>query len=788
LQKLKLFKKPQMSKNLLIVESPAKAKTIEKYLGKDFTVKSSYGHIRDLAKGNKGVDIENNFTPSYIISEEKEAVVKELKKLAKSAEEIWLATDEDREGEAISWHLCEALNLDVKKTKRIVFHEITKTAIQNAVKQPRMVDLNLVDAQQARRVLDRIVGFELSPILWKKLSAGNNLSAGRVQSVAVRLIVEKERDIQNFTTKSFYKIVAYLLAEKDGKLVPFKAELPKKFEEQQKAEDFLNSCKSAIYTIGGIEVKPGKRTPAAPFTTSTLQQEASRKLYYGVTRTMILAQKLYEAGHITYMRTDSVNLSELALENAQKQINKLYGPNFHQKRVYKSKMANAQEAHEAIRPTEFDNIDIDVETDQLKLYQLIWRRAIASQMADAELEKTVANINISTNNETLVATGEVIKFEGFLKVYMEDSDDESEEEEKSTSTILPPLKEGQTVQLREMTATQRFSQSPSRYTEASLVKKLEELGIGRPSTYAPTINTVQQRGYVERPIREGMIRNYNLFTLSNNAITSIVKSETTGAEKNKLAPTDLGMLTSDFLVKHFATILDYGFTAKIEQEFDDIANGDLIWSKMLATFYKPFKETVDTTNETAERVSGERDLGIDPKTGKPMIARMGRFGPMVQIGKASDDEQDKPKFAKLKPNQSINTITLEEALSLFDLPRTVGVFEDTDVVIGEGRFGPYVVHNKIFYSIKKGIDPYTITLEEALAVIDAKRSSVLRVFAGEDISIVEGRWGPYIKAGKKNIKIPKGEDYNSLSLAEIKVLVDAAPEAKARGWGAKKKK
>ncbi len=775
-----------MAKNLLIVESPAKAKTIEKYLGEDFKVVSSKGHIRDLAKGDKGVDIVNGFKPNYIISEDKADVVKELQKLAKSSQEVWLATDEDREGEAISWHLCEALNLDVKNTKRIVFHEITKSAIQEAITKPRKVDINLVDAQQARRVLDRIVGFELSPILWRKLSAGSGLSAGRVQSVAVRLIVEKEREIIAHNTKSFFKVSAILTAERDGKLISFKAELPKKYELQGDAEKFLTSCKNASYTVTNVDVRPGKRTPAAPFTTSTLQQEASRKLYMNVSKTMMLAQRLYEAGHITYMRTDSVNLSEQALKNAQQQIKKLYGENYHKQRHYTGKTANAQEAHEAIRPTDLANIDIDVESDQLRLYQLIWRRTIASQMEDAVLEKTVATIEISTNKENLTATGEVIKFDGFLKVYMEDTDEENEDDEKES--LLPPLKVNQEVGFKEMTAVQRFSQPPSRYTEASLVKKLEELGIGRPSTYAPTINTVQQRGYVEKKIKEGTERAYLVYTLTDkNEVKNQTKTEITGVEKNKLSPTDLGLLTNDFLVEHFKNVLDYTFTARIEAEFDEIADGKLKWPKMLDEFYKPFHGIVEHTIENAERVSGERDLGIDPKSGKKVIARMGRYGPMVQIGESTEDENDKPKFSKLKPNQSISTITLEEALECFALPRVVGQFEEKDLTVNIGRFGAYVAHDGKFYSLKKTHDPYTITSAEAIEVIEEKRNSILRVFEGTDISIVVGRWGPYIKAGKKNVKLPKDADVKKIKLGEIMPLIEAAPEAKPRGWAARKK-
>lgn len=772
----------------MIVESPAKAKTIEKYLGGEFTVVSSKGHIRDLAKGNKAIDVQNGFEPTYIISEDKEDVVKELKKLAKKANEVWLATDEDREGEAISWHLCEALGLKPLEAKRIVFHEITKSAIQEAVNNPRKIDMDLVAAQQARRVLDRIVGFELSPILWRKLNGGRGLSAGRVQSVAVRLIVEKEKDIIAHQSKSYFKVVAYLIAERDGKPVAFKAELAKKHETLEDAEAFVQSCVGAKYTVKNIEVKPGKRTPAAPFTTSTLQQEASRKLYMNVSRTMMLAQRLYEAGHITYMRTDSVNLSEQAMQQIGGQVSSLYGSQYHQRRSYKSKTANAQEAHEAIRPTFMDKIDIKVDDDQLRLYQLIWRRTMASQMADAELERTTAEIEISTNKQSLIAKGEVIRFEGFLKVYAESVDeDNNEEDSDNDSAILPPLVSGQIVDLKELTATQRFTAPPARYTEASLVKKLEELGIGRPSTYAPTINTIQQRGYVEKPVREGVLREYTIVKLdAKQKVSQIAKTETTGADKNKLAPTDLGILTCDFLVQNFENILDYSFTARIEQEFDDIANGQLKWNDMLKEFYAPFKHSIEHTIENAERVSGERELGVDPMSGLRVIVRMGRFGPMVQIGEQLEGG-DKPKYAKLKPNQSLSSISLEDALSLFDLPRHLGEFEGIDLIIGEGRFGPYVLHDKKYYSLKKGVDPMTITMDEAIAVIEEKRNSVLRTFEGTDISIVVGRWGPYIKAGKKNVKLPKDADINKLTLEEVQKLADAAPEKKGR-WGAAKGK
>ena len=638
-----------MAKNLLIVESPAKAKTIEKILGSDFEVKSCYGHIRDLEKDAMGIDVNKDFKPRYIVSEEKEKVVKELKQLAKKSGEVWLATDEDREGEAISWHLCEVLGLDPATTKRIVFHEITKPAILSAVEKPRTVDMNLVNAQQARRILDRIVGFELSPILWRKMSMRGNLSAGRVQSVSVRLIVERERIINSFKALSSFKIEGLFQAKDiNGKNIIFKSEGSKK-NTAEDAEKFLQSCVGAKYQVENVVKKPGKKTPAAPFTTSTLQQEASRKLGYGVSRTMILAQKLYEAGHISYMRTDSVNLSQTAMEDISKQITTSYGKEYLQVRKYKNKNESAQEAHEAIRPTYMEKSQVDI-TDAQRLYDLIWKRTMASQMSDAELEKTTAEISISTNQEKLQAEGEVLKFDGFLKVYNESKDEEDENEEPDTEGMLPPLEKGQVLTLSELISTERFSRPQPRFTEASLVKKLEELGIGRPSTYAPTISTILKRGYVEKRDKEGVKRDYRVLKLKNDKIVKVTEQENTGAEKSKLFPTDLGSVVNDFLLVHFQNVMDYGFTAKIESEFDHIAEGSEDWSQMLKDFYVPFKKEVDQTMETAERISGERDLGIDPITGKKVITRMGKYGPMVQIGETADTEE-KPRFAKLKTDQ-----------------------------------------------------------------------------------------------------------------------------------------
>ncbi len=761
-----------MANNLLIVESPAKAKTIEKILGSDFEVKSCFGHIRDLEKGDMGIDVENKFEPRYIVPADKQKVVTELKKVAKKSKEVWLATDEDREGEAISWHLCEVLGLDPKTTKRIVFHEITKPAIQKAVSTPRLLDMNLVDAQQARRVIDRIVGFELSPVLWKKMSMGNSLSAGRVQSVAVRLIAEREREINAFEPQVHFKIEA-LFNEKDvqGKNVTFKAEGPKQ-PAAKNAEDFLNSCINANYTVKDIQVKPAKKSPAAPFTTSTLQQEASRKLGYSVSKTMLIAQKLYESGNITYMRTDSVNLSETAITEISAQIDSQYGKKYFQKRVFQNKNKSAQEAHEAIRPTYIQTSEIeDYETK--RLYDMIWKRTMASQMADAELEKTIAKINISTNNEELTAQGEVIKFEGFLKVYREDTDEEDVEDENSD--MLPPLKVNQVLHFSEMRSTEKFSRAAPRYTEASLVKKLEELGIGRPSTYAPTISTIQKRGYVEKRSKEGTARNFQILLLKNNIVKKETGTENTGVEKNKLFPSDLGLVVTDFLTQHFEDIMDYGFTAKIEEEFDEIAEGRQAWNKMVGNFYTPFKKDVEHTLENAERAKGERELGISP-SGKKVIARMGRYGPMIQIGETSAEE--KPEFAKLKVGQSIETISLEDAMELFKLPRNIGKFEDEDVIINIGRFGPYASHNKMFYSLQKDMDPYTVLLEEITPLIAEKRTAkeerTIKVFEKAKIQVLKGPYGPYIKQGLRNYKLTKEQQEKAadITLEEAKEIIE----------------
>ncbi len=773
-----------MAKNLLIVESPAKAKTIEKILGSDFEVKSCFGHIRDLEKSEMGIDIKKGFKPRYIVPEEKEKVVKELKQIAKKSGEVWLATDEDREGEAISWHLCEVLGLDPATTKRIVFHEITKPAIRSAVEKPRTVNMNLVNAQQARRILDRIVGFEISPILWRKMSMRGNLSAGRVQSVAVRLIVERERAINGFTATGSFKVEGFFKA-KDiiGKQVIFKAEGAKK-NTQQDAEQFLQGCIGAGYTVKDVQKKPAKKSPAAPFTTSTLQQEASRKLGYGVSKTMLIAQKLYEAGHITYMRTDSVSLSETAMGDISKQITDSYGKDYLQVRKFKNKNESAQEAHEAIRPTYMDKPTVDI-ADGQRLYELIWKRTMASQMADAELEKTIAEITISTQQELLKAEGEVMKFEGFLKVYNESRDDEDENEETSTEGMLPPLAKGQQLELNEMLATERFTRAQPRYTEASLVKKMEELGIGRPSTYAPTISTILKRGYVEKRDKEGVKRDYRVLRLSNNTISKAIEQENTGAEKSKLFPTDLGAVVTDFLILHFDQVLDYGFTAKIENEFDSIADGNEDWGKMLKNFYSPFKKDVDNTMEKAERISGERELGHDAVSGKRVIARMGRYGPMVQIGETTEEE--KPRFAKLKADQSIETINLEQAMELFKLPRVLGEFENEAVQVNIGRFGPYIAHDKKFYSLSKEYDPYEITLEVAIPLITEKRKAkderTIKIFEKEKIQLLKGPYGPYIKKGLKNFPIPKEkqEQVQDLSIEEVQAMIEHAIANPTRG-------
>lgn len=777
-----------MSKNLVIVESPAKAKTIEGYLGKDYKVASSMGHVRDLAKGNGAIDVENNFEPTYEVSPDKKDVIKNLKALAKDAEMVYLASDEDREGEAISWHLKEVLDLKDKKTRRIVFTEITKNAILSAIQNPRGIDIDLVNAQQARRVLDRLVGFELSPILWKKIATG--LSAGRVQSVAVRLVVEREREIEKFDAKSSFKVSAVFDLGKGKQLV---ADLPEKFESEEEALQFLESCKGAKFSIGDLQKKPAKKSPAPPFTTSTLQQEAGRKLSFSVLQTMVVAQKLYEAGKISYMRTDSLNLSDEAVAGATKQITSAYGKEFVHVRKFKTKSASAQEAHEAIRPTDFSVTDPGGDRNAQRLYELIWKRAIASQMADAELERTTAVINISTNPRTLTAQGEVVKFEGFLKVYLESQDDEDDEE---SGKVLPPLTVGQNLDLDQLSATQTFSRHPARYTEASLVKKLEELGIGRPSTYAPTISTVQKRGYVVKESREGEDRKYKVHVLKKDKITSTAETEITGAEKNKLFPTNMAMIVNDFLVEHFSEITNYSFTAEIEKEFDEIASGKLKWQKMLDGFYKPFHKTVAKT-ELVERSSVQnksRGLGVDPKSGKNVYVKLGKFGAYIQVGENPDDNGgEKPKFAALRPGQFIENVTLADALELMKMPRDLGTFEDLPVVANIGRFGPYVLHNKKFVSIPKGEDPYTVTPARAVELIQAKREAdankTIKLFdENPDIQILNGRFGPYIKAGKKNVKIPKGKVPAELTLEECVTLAANAPERKGRFGGGRKKK
>jgi DNA topoisomerase-1 len=761
-----------MARNLLIVESPAKAKTIEKILGKDFQVKSCFGHIRDLQKAGMGINMDKKYEPTYIVPPEKQKVVKELKELAKKSQEVWLATDEDREGEAISWHLCEVLGLDPKKTKRIVFHEITKPAIQEAIKNPRTVDMNLVNAQQARRVLDRIVGFELSPVLWRKISVKNNLSAGRVQSVAVRLIAEREREINAFVPQSHYKTEAWFAAkDTDGKEVPFKAE-GKKFSAAEEAESFLKTCIGADYKVTDIQVKPARKSPAPPFTTSTLQQEASRKLGYSVSRTMVIAQKLYENGYITYMRTDSVNLSNTALSDITNTVKSMFGEEYHQFRKYKTKSESAQEAHEAIRPTYMSNTTVP-DADCKKLYELIWKRTMACQMADAQLERTIAKIEISTNKEELTAEGEVLKFDGFLKVYREDRDDDEADDDALQEGMLPPLAVGQKLPLRELKAMERFSRPAPRYTEASLVKKLEELGIGRPSTYAPTISTILKRGYVEKRDKEGVIRYYSVYTLKNGEIKRNLESETTGAEKAKLFPTDLGLVVTDFLNKYFDDIMDYGFTARIEEEFDEVAEGKLKWNEMIDDFYIPFKKDVDKTIETAQRISGERELGTDPVSGKKVIARMGRFGPMVQLGEQTETE--KPHYAALRKGQSIETITLSEALDLFKLPLLLGEYEGQEVYVNTGRFGPYVKFGEQFISIPKGEDPLEVDMERAIELIQAKQKAdaPIATYQGMPVTKGKGRFGPYIKWNDMFINVPRKYHFDNLSDADIKELIEA---------------
>ena len=769
-----------MAKNLLIVESPAKAKTIEKILGSDFEVKSCYGHIRDLDKGDKGIDIQKQFQPNYIVPDEKERVVKELRQIAKKSGEVWLASDEDREGESISWHLAEVLGLNPATTKRIVFHEITAPAIKKAVQNPRFINMDLVDAQQARRVLDRLVGFELSPVLWRKIGMQKSLSAGRVQSVAVRLIVEREREINHFTPESSYKIEAIFTAlDVNKKTVSFKAEGPSKVNTQDAANDFLTSCKGASYTVDEVTVKPTKRTPAAPFTTSTLQQEASRKLGYGVTKTMLLAQKLYESGKITYMRTDSINLSDTAMGDIKKEVESSYGDNYYQPRKYKNKNENAQEAHEAIRPTYMNNKTV-ADEETRRLYELIWRRTIASQMSDAAFEKTVAKINISTNKEQLAASGEVLKFDGFLKVYLEGKDDEDDDD---TEGILPPLTAKQQLDFAEMTATEKFSRPGARYTEASLVKKMEELGIGRPSTYAPTISTIIKRNYVEKRDKEGIKRLSNLLVLrKNDSIEKEIVSENTGAEKSKLFPTDLGMVVTDFLKQHFGKVMDYGFTAKIEQEFDEIAAGKTKWKSMIASFYTPFHENIEHTLETADRAVGERELGIDEATGKKVIARMGRYGPMVQIG--HQDEEEKPRFAKLSANQSIETITMQEAMELFSLPRVLGTYNDQELAVNVGRFGPYIKLGEQFISIPKGEDLHTMDLDRAIVLLGEKELAEAPIAHYKELPVTKGkgRFGPFIKWDGIFINIPRAYDFDNLSDSDINELIEKKLEKEANRY------
>lgn len=777
-----------MAKNLVIVESPAKAKTIEGYLGKDFKVSSSMGHVRDLPKGNGAIDVENNFAPTYEVSPDKKEIIAKLRKMADEAEIVYLASDEDREGEAISWHLKEVLDLSDKKTRRIVFTEITKKAILNAIQNPRGIDIDLVNAQQARRVLDRLVGFELSPILWKKIATG--LSAGRVQSVAVRLVVEREREIERFEAKSSFRVTAIFDLGKGKQLA---AELGEKFDSEEEAMKFLESCKGATFTISDLQKKPAKKSPSPPFTTSTMQQEAGRKLGFSVLQTMVVAQKLYEAGKISYMRTDSVNLSDEAVQGATRQIESAYGKEFVHTRVYKSKTSGAQEAHEAVRPTDFSVMDPGMDSGAKRLYDLIWKRAIASQMADAELERTTATISISTSPRTLTASGEVIRFEGFLKVYRESQDEEDDAPDEG-SRVLPPLNIGQVLDLKNIDATETFSRHAARYTEPTLVKKLEELGIGRPSTYAPTISTIQKRGYVVKEVREGVERKYRSFSLADNAITSRVDTEITGAEKNKLFPTNIAMIVNDFLVEHFPDITNYSFTAEIEQEFDEIANGKVKWQKMIEGFYRPFHKTV-TMTELVERSSVQnksRELGVDPKTGKKVYAKLGRFGAYIQVGENPEDgNPEKPKFASLRQGQFLENIKLEDAMELLKMPRDLGLFEEKPVVTNIGRFGPYVLHDKKFVSIPKGEDPYTITPERAVELIHAKRETdknrTIKLFEeNPDIQILNGRFGPYIKAGKKNVKIPKDKVPADLTLEECLTLAENAPERKGRFFRKKK--
>ena len=777
-----------MQENLVIVESPAKAKTIEKFLGKDYKVMSSYGHIRDLKKKELSIDLDT-LNPDYEIPDEKKKVVSELKKNAKAAKKIWLASDEDREGETISWHLCEVLGLDEEKTSRIVFHEITKPAILKAIETPRHLNMNLVNAQQARRVLDRLVGFRLSPVLWRKVKPA--LSAGRVQSVAVRLIVEREREIQSFRAEPYYRLNAvFAVTGEDGAKNEIKAELNKRFKTHDEAIAFLELCKKSKFTVSSITKKPLKRTPAPPFTTSTLQQEAARKLGFTVSQTMMVAQRLYEAGRITYMRTDSVNLSALAINTSKAEIERLYGVEYGKVRKYQTHSKGAQEAHEAIRPTYMENVSIDGTSQEKRLYDLIWKRTIASQMADAQIEKTTVNITLSTEegkSQTdlqFVANGEVIAFEGFLKVYYESTDDEDGNEELSHA--LPVIHEGEELERREIVSTERYSQGPNRYTEASLVRKLEELGIGRPSTYAPTISTIQQREYVQKGDRKGEERKYAVDSLLGLKITSKNKKEMAGADKGKLIPTDVGIVVNDFLMANFPDIMDYNFTAKVEQEFDKIAAGQVEWNREMKLFYQNFEPEVEKVmNARSEHKAGERELGIDPKSGKPVFVKIGRYGPVVQIGSA--DDEDKPRFSQLPAGKSMETITLGEALELFKLPRTLGQFESSDVVVGAGRFGPYVLHDKKYTSIPKGEDPLTITLDAAINLIQTKRLQEaqrhLKTFAEDaKMEVMNGRYGPYIAYDGKNYRMPKAlhDKAAELTYEQCMDIVKNAPEPKRK--------
>lgn len=770
-----------MQDNLVIVESPAKAKTIEKFLGKDFKVMSSYGHIRDLKKKELSID-EDTLEPTYEIPDEKQKLVNELKKNAKEAKKIWLASDEDREGEAISWHLCEVLGLDEAKTSRIVFHEITKPAILKAIETPRHLDMNLVNAQQARRVLDRLVGFKLSPVLWRKVKPA--LSAGRVQSVAVRLIVEREREIQSFKTEPYYRVTAiFALIAEDGSATEVKAELDRRFKTHEEVETFLEKCKSATYTVDSVAKKPLKRTPAPPFTTSTLQQEAARKLGFTVSQTMMVAQRLYENGRITYMRTDSVNLSGLCINASKEEVIKLWGEEYSKPRNYHTHSKGAQEAHEAIRPTYMNEVQIEGTAQEKKLYELIWKRTAASQMADAQIEKTTVNIDISNTEEKFVASGEVVVFDGFLKVYRESTDDDDNGTEDSLHT-LPAMRKSDELQRREVTATERFSQGPNRYTEASLVHKLEELGIGRPSTYAPTISTIQQREYVQKGDKKGEERTYTIDTLKGIKVTQKTKKEMAGSEKGKLLPTDIGIVVNDFLMENFPEIMDYNFTANVEQKFDDVAEGKTEWTKMMKQFDKSFEPTVEKVmNARSEHKAGERELGTDPASGKPVFVKIGRFGPVVQIGSA--DDKEKPRFSQLPADKSIETITLEEALELFKLPRTLGKFEGLTVTVGAGRFGPYVLHNKKYVSLPKEEDPMTISLETAIELIIKKREQEkerhIKTFAEDaKLEVLNGRYGPYIAYDGKNYRMPKDKHEHAaeLTFEECMDIVNNAPEPK----------